>query len=243
MFVRAYLRASTAEQDAERAKQSLIDFANSQGVKIAKFYVENESGAKLERPKLNELIDDCQVDEEGQGDILLLEDIDRLTRLTPKEWDILNGRLKAKSVKVVVIGLPLSHMWLKETKMDDMTMGIMIGMNEMMLQVLATVARNDYEKRRYRQQQGIAKAKEKGVYKGKQPNIKQYKTILAMIDTGNTYAQIIDTLEVGAGTIANAKKWRRRQITEAENKVTLFELSDLEQPIQVKKRRGRRATL
>nr|WP_219333746.1 recombinase family protein [Moraxella osloensis] len=56
MFVRAYLGASTAEQNAERAKQSLVDFANAHHLVIAKFYVENESGAKLERPKPNELL-------------------------------------------------------------------------------------------------------------------------------------------------------------------------------------------
>ena len=50
MFIRAYLRASTKEQDAKRAKNELIQFANDHGHKIATFYIENESGAMLERP-------------------------------------------------------------------------------------------------------------------------------------------------------------------------------------------------
>ncbi len=93
MFVRAYLRASTQEQNAERARQSLIEFAASHNLLIAKFYVENESGAKLDRPKLNELLDDCQ-----QGDILLIEDIDRLSRLNGADWKTLRNRIKSKQI-------------------------------------------------------------------------------------------------------------------------------------------------
>ena len=52
MFIRAYLRASTKEQDDRRAKSELIAFAKDHGHKIAAFYVENESGATLVRPKL-----------------------------------------------------------------------------------------------------------------------------------------------------------------------------------------------
>lgn len=59
---------------------------------IAKFYVENESGAKLDRPKLNELLDDCQ-----QGDILLIEDIDRLSRLNGGDWETLKKPYQVKA--------------------------------------------------------------------------------------------------------------------------------------------------
>ena len=51
MFVRAYLRASTSEQDANRAKDQLKAFAAERGLKIAACYTENESGAKLARPE------------------------------------------------------------------------------------------------------------------------------------------------------------------------------------------------
>jgi DNA invertase Pin-like site-specific DNA recombinase len=45
MLARAYLRASTDEQDASRAKGSLLAFAKEHGLRIAACYVENESGA------------------------------------------------------------------------------------------------------------------------------------------------------------------------------------------------------
>lgn len=84
MFIRAYLRASTQEQNAERAKASLIQFAEQHGQRIAAFYTENVSGATLHRPELMRLIA-----ESGEGDIVLVEQIDRLARLKQQDWDTL----------------------------------------------------------------------------------------------------------------------------------------------------------
>ena len=67
MVTRIYVRASTKDQDATRALQELQLFANTyNNDHIA--YVENESGTKLDRPVLNQLLNDA-----GQGDILLVE--------------------------------------------------------------------------------------------------------------------------------------------------------------------------
>nr|WP_289047806.1 recombinase family protein [uncultured Psychrobacter sp.] len=82
MFIRAYLRASTKEQDAKRAKSELIAFANDHGHKIAAFYVENESGAILVRPKLMQLIENANA-----NDVILVEKIDRLKYLNPRARD------------------------------------------------------------------------------------------------------------------------------------------------------------
>lgn len=45
----AYLRASTIEQDALRAKQQVTDFAEQHGLSIACYFIENESGATLKQ--------------------------------------------------------------------------------------------------------------------------------------------------------------------------------------------------
>ena len=72
MFVRAYLRASTTEQDARRAKEDLRRFATERGLRIAAYYTENESGASLKRPELFRLLEDSH-----PGDVLLIEQVDR----------------------------------------------------------------------------------------------------------------------------------------------------------------------
>ena len=96
MFIRAYLRASTKEQDAKRAKSELIAFANDHGHKITAFYVENESGAILVRPKLMQLIEDAH-----KGDVILVEQIDRLARLNQADWDTLKRMLSEKKLSIL----------------------------------------------------------------------------------------------------------------------------------------------
>ena len=57
MTTRIYVRASTKDQDAERALDDLRDFAQTIQDDV-KEYVENESGTKLDRPVLNKLLDE-----------------------------------------------------------------------------------------------------------------------------------------------------------------------------------------
>ena len=56
MLARAYLRASTSEQDATRARNQVEAFAAERVLRIAGFYVENVSGASLARPELFRLL-------------------------------------------------------------------------------------------------------------------------------------------------------------------------------------------
>ena len=51
MTIRIYVRASTKEQDAERALSDLIQFGQNYEPEYVD-YVENESGTKLNRPIL-----------------------------------------------------------------------------------------------------------------------------------------------------------------------------------------------
>ena len=51
MFVFGYLRASTSEQDASRAKNVLKAFANQHGHRIAGWYIDNVSGTTMNLPE------------------------------------------------------------------------------------------------------------------------------------------------------------------------------------------------
>ena len=59
MIARLYLRASTKEQDAERALELLTYFCTERKIEISEKYIENFSGTKLNRPQLNQLLDDA----------------------------------------------------------------------------------------------------------------------------------------------------------------------------------------
>ena len=164
-FIRAYLRASTTEQDASRAKQALINFAAEHNHKIASFYIENESGSTLKRPELLRLIADA-----GTGDIILVEQIDRLARLNAADWLTLKTMLADKRLLIVSPELPTSWVAMSSLVADDFTSAIIGAVNAMLLDMLAAVARKDYDDRRRRQREGIAKAKTEGKYTGRKPD-------------------------------------------------------------------------
>ena len=200
MFVRAYLRASTEDQDATRARADLEAFAKDHGLTIAATYVENESGASLARPELFRLLADAR-----PGDILLVEQVDRLSRLTASDWEKLKAELAARRVRVVALDLPTS--WMMATaKADDFTARMFDAINGMMLDMLAAVARKDYEDRRRRQAQGQAKAKAEGRYKGRPEDIARNAGIVSMLQAGASWSKIQATTGCSRATIAKLAK-------------------------------------
>lgn len=205
MFVRAYLRASTEDQNASRARADLENFAAERGLTIAAFYVENESGAKLARPELFRLLNDAR-----PGDVLLVEQVDRLSRLTEGDWSRLKGELAARRVRVVALDLPTSWMMTSATA-DPFTSRMFDAINGMMLDVLAAVARKDYEDRRRRQAQGQARAKAEGRYKGRPEDKERNAGIIAMLSSGSSWSTIQAATGCSRATIA--KLARRRGVS------------------------------
>lgn len=179
MFIRAYLRASTEEQDATRAEALLESFVAEHKQKIASKYIENASGATSDRPELNRLLRDAQ-----SGDILLVEAIDRLSRLPKKGWDVLRSEIGSKGLRVVAVDLPTSHIALNKGNNDEFTSRMLDAVNNMMLDMVAAIARKDYEMRRQRQAQGIAKAKASGMYQGRPKDTKKRQKIAELLDAG-----------------------------------------------------------
>ncbi|MBU6463240.1 MAG: recombinase family protein [Bradyrhizobium sp.] len=200
MFVRAYLRASTSEQDANRARTQLKSFAAERGLTIAAWYVENESGAKLARPELFRLLADAH-----PGDVLLVEQVDRLSRLTADDWERLKAELTSRRVRVVALDLPTS--WMMATNAGDEFTGRMFeAINGMLLDMLAAVARKDYDDRRRRQAQGQAKAKAEGRYKGRPEDTERNEGIAQMLTAGQSWGAIQNTTGCSRATVAKIAK-------------------------------------
>jgi DNA invertase Pin-like site-specific DNA recombinase len=200
MFIRAYLRASTDEQDAARAKDQLRAFAAERGLTVAAWYTENESGATLARPELFRLLGDAQ-----PGDILLVEQVDRLSRLTSVDWERLKSELTARRVRVVALDLPTS--WSMATNStDEFTNRMFEAINGMLLDMLAAVARKDYDDRRRRQAQGQAKAKAEGKYRGRPEDTKRNAGIACMLKANQSWNSIQSATGCSRATIARIAK-------------------------------------
>ena len=199
-FVRAYLRASTDEQDAARAKDQLRAFAAERGLKVAGWYTENVSGAKLARPELFRLLNDSH-----PGDILLVEQVDRLSRLTDADWQKLKVELTSRRVRVVALDLPTS--WMMATaNTDEFTSRMFEAINGMLLDMLAAVARKDYDDRRRRQAQGQAKAKAEGSYKGRPEDTQRNAGIACMLKARQSWSSIQSATGCSRATIARIAK-------------------------------------
>jgi DNA invertase Pin-like site-specific DNA recombinase len=199
MLARSYLRASTDEQDATRARAQIEAFAAMRGLVIVGTYVENESGAKLARPELFRLIADSR-----PGDVLLIEQVDRLSRLTEADWKKLRAELDARQVRVVALDLPTS--WMLAKGADEFTSRMFSAVNGMMLDVLAAVARKDYDDRRRRQAQGQAKAKAEGKYRGRPEDAARNAGIAAMLRAGESWSAIQAATGCSRATIAKIAK-------------------------------------
>ncbi|MER9962171.1 recombinase family protein [Mesorhizobium sp. M0045] len=199
-FIRAYLRASTKEQDAGRAREDLERFAKERGLAVAAWYEENESGATLKRPELDRLMRDCH-----PQDVLLVEQVDRLSRLNEADWEKLRADLKAKQVRVVALDLPTSWQAVSDAG-DEFSRRMAEAINSMMLDMLAAIARKDYTDRKRRQVQGIEKAKADGRMRGRQEDAKRNAAILAMLKTGASWNQIVDVMGCSRATVAKLAK-------------------------------------
>lgn len=201
-YVRGYLRASTDDQDASRAKDSLATFAADNGTEVVSWYVESISGTKADRSELMRLLSDAKA-----GDVLLVEGVDRLTRLTHKDWDTLKMAIMDAGVRIVSLDLPTSHAAIKaNTSDDEFTARMLDAVNGMLLDMLAAIARKDYEDRRRRQAQGIEKAKEKGLYQGRPVNRALHRKIQELRGKGFSIRKTAELAGCGVSTVQRALK-------------------------------------
>lgn len=203
MNTHLYLRASTKDQDANRAKVALESFAAEKGLVIVGVYAENISGAKLNRPELLALLNTAE-----SGDVLLIESVDRLSRLSQTDWDTLKATIKSKGLRLVVADLPTSHM-LVEAK--GITGQIMDVINNMLIDLMATMARLDQEKRVERIKQGLEnkKAADPGWKPaGKGRNTAKWAEVQSLMLKHPTMSadQIAKLADCGVATVYRIKK-------------------------------------
>lgn len=133
------------------------------------------SGASLQRPELLLLLDDA-----APGDIILIEQVDRLSRLDEDGWQKLKHLIQDKRLVVASLDLPTSHMALTPNAPDEFTLVMLKAINGMMLDMLADIARKDYSDRRRRQEEGITKAKVTGKFKGRQADRLLHEKIIEL---------------------------------------------------------------
>jgi DNA invertase Pin-like site-specific DNA recombinase len=201
MNTHLYLRASTKDQDALRAKVAMESFAADKGLRITGVYAENISGTKLNRPELMRLLETAE-----KGEVLLVESVDRLSRLSLADWDTLKSTIKGKGLRLVIADLPTS--W--EVVTSGVTGEVMRVINDMLIDLMATMARLDQEKRVERIRQGLenkraAEPEWKPAGKGRN-QVKWEKVAGLLKRNGNTVDEIAKIADVGIATVYRIKR-------------------------------------
>jgi DNA invertase Pin-like site-specific DNA recombinase len=198
---RIYQRVSTDAQDLSRQGR-LVAEARAAGYYIAGTYSEKISGTKEDRPELNRLIGDLE-----DGDVVIAEHLDRITRLPLEQAEALMAKIEKKGAKVSVPGL------VELPKAGEPVADIALeAMQKMLLKIALYQCRQDYETRRERQAEGIAEAKAKGVYKGRKPDVKANAKIVEQRSLGFTIAEVARKLSVSESQV---KLVLKRERTEA----------------------------
>ena len=136
----AYVRVSTVEQHEDRQIKAL------ESHNIDKWFIEKVSGKSTDRPELKAMLDYAR-----EQDTIYIHDLSRLARNTK---DLLNIVTELEERKIKLVS--------NKENIDTST-----PTGKLMLTMIGAIAEFERENLLERQREGIAIAKEKGMYKGR----------------------------------------------------------------------------
>jgi DNA invertase Pin-like site-specific DNA recombinase len=124
------------------------------------------------------------------------------------EWDSLKSSIKSKGLRLVVADMPTTHEMLTLKDDGDIGTRIMRVINDMLVDLMATMARLDQEKRVERIKQGLDNKRARGEkVGGKGRNQKKWDQVAGLLKrNGNTMEEIAKLAEVGVATVYRIKK-------------------------------------
>lgn len=173
-----YVRVSSVDQQTDRQ----LD-----GIALDKTFTDKVSGATTDRPQLQAMLEYIR-----EGDILHVHSIDRLARsladlLKLVEW------LNTKHITV--------HFHKEQLKFT----GENSPMQKLMLSMMGSFAEFERSMIRDRQREGIAKAKEKGVYKGRVKSVDD-DAIRRLVASGTSFRKAAEQLGISLSSVQRAMK-------------------------------------
>ena len=155
-MIYGYHRTSTTEQHLDRGINEIKTFCNNNLITLEKIYTDQQTGKNFNRPRYQVLKEDVL----RQGDTLIITELDRLGRNkqdTLKELQY----FKDKGIRVMILEIPTTTQDLSNLD-NSMSKMIMETINNMLIELYATIAQAEIEKKEKRQQEGIAAKKARG---------------------------------------------------------------------------------
>lgn len=187
MLYFAYHRTSTEDQHLDRGINEINDFLKKENIKLINdIYTDQCTGKNFDRPNYKKLMNDMEIAHQvnkGEKISLIITELDRLGRnkqLTLKEINI----MRDKNIRLMVLEIPTT---LTELPQDNsIATMIMETINNMLIEMYASFAQAEIEKKEKRQTEGIAAKKARGEWEDYgRPRaikfnkfIKEYKRVL-----------------------------------------------------------------
>ncbi|NFN81231.1 recombinase family protein [Clostridium botulinum] len=163
MLYFAYHRTSTEEQHLDRGITEINEFIAKEKIKLINdIYTDQCTGKNFDRPSYKDLINDMDIAKKANPNekiALIVTELDRLGRnkqLTLKEIRI----MKDKGIRLMVLEIPTTLIELpKDSSIATM---IMETINNMLIEMYASFAQAELDKKEKRQREGIAAKKARG---------------------------------------------------------------------------------
>ena len=151
-----YHRTSTTDQHLDRGIAELEAFCKANNIELEKIYTDQQTGKNFNRPRYQVLKEDIL----RSGDTLIITELDRLGR---NKQDTLKELryFQDKGIRVMILEIPTTTQDL--SKLDNsMAKMIMETINNMLIELYATMAQAEIEKKEKRQREGIETKKARG---------------------------------------------------------------------------------
>ncbi len=153
-----YHRTSTTEQNLDRGINEIRKYCSVNGISLHKnkVYTDQQTGKDFNRPAYQLLKQEVLED----SDVLVVSELDRLGR---NKTDTLNELryLKEHGIRVIILELPTTLIDI--SSMDNEMAKMMLGaVNNIIIELYATLAEGEMHKRVKRQMEGIQAMKDKG---------------------------------------------------------------------------------
>lgn len=151
-----YHRTSTKEQHLDRGLAEIKAYCEQNNIPLKKIYTDQQTGKNFDRPRYTVMKEDVL----EAGDVLIITELDRLGR-SKKDTMREIQHYRDSGIRLMVLELPTTLMDL--SKMDNSLQAMMLEtINNMMLELYASMAQAEIEKKEKRQREGIEAKKERG---------------------------------------------------------------------------------
>ncbi len=153
--VYGYHRTSTTDQHLDRGIIAIKEYCKNNGINLNEIFTDQQTGKNFNRPDYQAMKRIAK----SKGDIIILSELDRLGRNKEDTLKELQ-HYKALGVRVMILEIPTTLV--DYSKMDNsMATMIMETINNMLIEMYATFAHAEMQKREKRQKEGIQAKKDR----------------------------------------------------------------------------------